>query len=99
MKELASFLPLILIALVFWVLLIRPQARRAKELSAMQRSLSVGEEVILTSGVFGVVEQLEDDHALLVIAPGVTIKVARGAIGGVVRPDAQPDLPAGPEES
>lgn len=99
MKELASFLPLILIALVFWVLLIRPQARRAKELSAMQRSLSVGEEVLLTSGVFGVVEDLEDDHARITIAPGVTIKVARGAIGGVVRPDTQPDVPAGPEES
>lgn len=98
-KDLVSLLPLVGIALVFWLLLIRPQQRRVRELGALQQSLTVGEEIILTSGVYGVVRRLEDDHARVEIAPGVEIKVARGAVGGVVRPDAASDEPTRPEES
>jgi len=102
-----ELLPLVGIALLFWLFIIRPASRRQKELSAMQRSLSVGDEVVLTSGVYGTVRQLEDDHVLVEIAEGVTIKVARGAIGNVTveQPDEdpaanddQPGTVSGPEE-
>jgi preprotein translocase subunit YajC len=71
------------IALLFWLVLIRPQARRQRELAHMQSALEVGDEVMLTSGVFGTVRGLDDDVARIEIAEGVTIRVARGAVGQV----------------
>lgn len=101
-QDLAAILPFVAIALVFWLLLIRPQQRRARELGAMQQSLSVGDEVMLTSGVHGTVRELGDDTLRLEIAPGVVITVARGAVGRVEQPHDQgdaPHQPADPEEN
>jgi preprotein translocase subunit YajC len=83
LPELASLLPLVGIALLFWLLVIRPGSRRQKELSRMQNSLEVGDEVMLTSGVFGTLRELDGDHVHVEIAPGGIIKVARGAIGTI----------------
>ena len=104
-----EFLPLIGIALLFWLFIIRPASRRQKELGRMQSSLSVGDEVVLTSGVYGVVNGIEDDHLLLQVADGVVIKVARGAVGTVATKAERPDEAepanedtsgtAGPEEN
>jgi preprotein translocase subunit YajC len=73
------------IALLFWLLLVRPQVRRQRELVHLQSTLEVGDEVILTSGVYGTVRGLEDGVAQVEIADGVAIRVARGAVGQVVR--------------
>lgn len=89
-----QLLPLVGIALLFWLFIIRPATRRQKELGRMQGSLSVGDEVVLTSGVYGTVTAVEDDHLLIRIAEGVDIKVARGAVGNVVPLDEQPEAPA-----
>jgi preprotein translocase subunit YajC len=91
-----EFLPLIGIALLFWLLLVRPQARRQRELRAMQASLSVGDEVVLTSGIHGVLREVDDDVVGVEVASGVTIRVARGAIGANARPDTE--LPVQGEE-
>ena len=100
MEGLVSLLPLVGIALLFWLLIIRPAQRRQKELGRMQSSLEVGDEVMLTSGVFATVRGLADDHALVDIADGVTIKVARGAVGTVVpRTDDDPSTPEATEGS
>ena len=72
MEGLVSLLPLVGIALLFWILIIRPAQRRQKELGRMQSSLDVGDEVMLTSGVFGTVRSLADDHAMVEVAEGVT---------------------------
>lgn len=86
MPEIVSLLPLVGIALLFWLLLIRPAAKRQKELARMQSSLKAGDEVILTSGIFGVLRDADGEHLRLEIADGVVIKVARGAVGTVVQP-------------
>ena len=86
-----ELLPLVGIVLLFWLFIIRPASRRQKELGRMQSSLSVGDEVMLTSGVYATVEQLEDDHVLVEIAEGVVIKVARGAVGNKVQQQEEPD--------
>ena len=57
----------------------------------MQSTLEVGDEVLLTSGVFGTVRRLDEDVAQVEIADGVTIKVARGAVGQVVRAEEASD--------
>ena len=90
------------IAVLFWLLLVRPQSRRQRELAHMQSTLEVGDEVMLTSGVFGTVRGLDEGVAQVEIATGVTVKVARGAIGQVVRDEAAPapdDEPEVPEEN
>ena len=79
-----EFLPLVGIVLLFWLFIIRPASRRQKELGRMQSSLSVGDDVVLTSGIFGTVARVEDDHLRVAVADGVVIKVARGAIGSKV---------------
>jgi preprotein translocase subunit YajC len=80
-QDLAALLPFLAIALIFWLLLIRPQQRRAKQLQSMQQALDVGDEVMLTSGVLGTLTSVDDETIGLEIAPGVTIRVARGAVG------------------
>ncbi len=61
----------------------------------MQSTLEVGDEVMLTSGVYATVRGLDEDVAQVEIADGVTIKVARGAVGQVVQ---EVDTPAPADE-
>ncbi|HRD62793.1 preprotein translocase subunit YajC [uncultured Nocardioides sp.] len=91
MQEIVPVLTLVGFALLLWLLLVRPQARRQRELARMQSSLEVGDEVMLTSGVFGIVRTLDDTVAQVEIADGVTIRVARAAVGQVVPGDERPD--------
>ena len=95
-----EFLPLVGIVLLFWLFIIRPQSRRQKELRSMQSSLSVGDEVMLTSGVFATVREVADDHVKVEIAEGVVIKVASGAVGSKIeqhQEDAEGDQQVGPD--
>ena len=101
-----ELLPLVGIALLLWLLMIRPMSRRQKELGRMQSSLSVGDEIVLTSGVYGTIRELEDTIVHVEVAPGVTLKVARGAVGNIATKVDEPDLTddrpesaTGPEES
>ena len=55
------FLPLVGIALLFWVLFVRPARRRQQQLGSLQGALAVGDEVMLTSGIFGTVRGLDDE--------------------------------------
>ncbi len=110
MSELASLLPLLAIAVLFWALMIRPAQRRQRELRTMQSSLAVGDEVMLTSGIYGVLRSLDDERISVELAPGVVVEVIRGAVGQKVSPrpesatsepdeyDAEPDPDTTPEE-
>lgn len=84
MQQIGQLLPFVAVALLFWLLIIRPASRRQKAQAQMQRALSVGDEVILTSGIHGTVAELADDVAHVTIAEGVTVRVARAAVGSVV---------------
>lgn len=98
MDTLVGLLPIIAIALVFWLLIIRPQMRRQRELVRMQSAISAGDEVLLSSGVFGTIAAIEDTYLMVTIAPGVEIKVARGAVAQILRdePAEEPTDPQGP---
>jgi preprotein translocase subunit YajC len=106
-KDLAGFLPFVLIALVFWFLIVRPQRRRQHEIASTQSSLGVGTQVMLGSGIFGTVASLDDETIGLEIAPGTTVKVARQAVVKVLdgreheetQHDTEPDSgPADPAD-
>jgi preprotein translocase subunit YajC len=89
-KDLAGFLPFVLIALVFWFLIVRPQRRRQQELASTQSAIGPGTEVMLGSGIYGTVVSVDDDTLQLEIASGTTVKVARQAVIKVLeQPEAE----------
>ena len=73
--------PLILIFVVFYFLLIRPQQKRAKETKAMLDALQKGDEVVTAGGIVGRISKLDAQYATVEIAPSVEISVQRAAIG------------------
>ena len=79
-QAMMQFLPLVLIFVVFYFLLIRPQQKRAKETRAMLEALQKGDEVITAGGLVGKVVKLTDQYAAVEIAPNVEINVQRSAI-------------------
>lgn len=87
-NNLATFLPLVLIVLVFWFLVIRPTRKRQQQMSSVQSSLGPGSQVMLSSGIFGTVVAVADESVRLEIAPGTTIKVARQAVVRVLEDTA-----------
>ena len=86
MSQLAPLLPLLAVAVLFWVMLIRPQQRRQRAVNTLQDSLRVGQRVMLTSGVFGTITSLTDDRVHMEVAPGVQLEVMRAAVGQVDEP-------------
>jgi len=85
-SSLVAFLPLLLMGGVFYFLLIRPQQRRAKAQQALLRSVEVGDEIVTTAGVFGMVVAIDDesDVITLEIAPGTRIRMVRAGVGRIV---------------
>jgi preprotein translocase subunit YajC len=76
---------------VFYLLIWRPQQRRVASMRALQGALQLGDEVITTSGIYGTVTALRDDHLELEISPGIVVKVARGAVGTRLTQDGADD--------
>ena len=77
----AQFIPLILIFVIFYFFLIRPQQKRAKEHKLMVSALKRGDEVVTSGGIVGKVERiLGDDRLDLLIAENVTIQVVQSTI-------------------
>jgi preprotein translocase subunit YajC len=96
-NSLAEFVPFILIALVFYLLIFRPQRRRQQTLAATQSTLAPGVEVMLTSGIFGRVASLDDETIQLEVSPGTHVKVTRQAVVRVLDP-LEPDRLTGPDD-
>jgi preprotein translocase subunit YajC len=76
----ASFIPLILIFVVFYFLLIRPQQKQAKQQQQFINDLKNGNKVITRGGIYGTITGLTDTIVTLEIAQDVRIKVSRSAI-------------------
>ena len=64
----------------FYVLAIRPQKAKLREVQAFQAQLSPGQRVMTTAGIHGTVTSLDDQVAGLEVAPGVSITIARAAL-------------------
>jgi preprotein translocase subunit YajC len=76
--------PLLLIFVVFYFLLIRPQAKRAKEHRAMVAALGVGDEVVTSGGILGRITETGDQFLTVEIANGVQVKVQRHTVTSVL---------------
>lgn len=76
-------LPIVMIV-VFYFLLIRPQSKRAKEHRAMVSALEVGSEVATSGGIIGKVTEVSEQFLTVEIAPGVNVKVQRHTVAQVL---------------
>ena len=77
---LGSILPFILIAVIFYFLLIRPQQKQQKELKARQEGLKPGDKVISAGGIYGIVREVMQKAVKLEVAPNVVIKMDKTSI-------------------
>ena len=75
-----GFLPIILMFVLLWFLMIRPQMKRQKEHKAMVDALQKGDEVVTAGGVVGRISKLADSYVTLEIATGTEIVVQRSAV-------------------
>ena len=82
---------LFLLPVIVLVLLMRQQQRRLRQHQMLIGSVEVGDEVVTTSGIFGTITSLDDETAQLEVAPGLALKVAKRAIGGIVGPPDEVD--------
>ena len=77
---LVGFLPIILMFVLLYFLMIRPQMKRAKEQKAMIEALQKGDEVVTAGGVVGRISKLGDQYLTLEIAPNTEVVVQRSAV-------------------
>ena len=75
-----SFFPLIIIFLIFYFLIFRPQQKKQKELEKMVKDLQKNDQVVTTSGIHGTVVMLKDDTVVLRVDDGVRIEFSRDAV-------------------
>ena len=92
----------ILVAMVgFWAIVMRPARNQQKKVQALQSSLEVGQEVVLSAGIFGTIRALEEGRVELEVAPGTVLTVARQVVVRVVEEQAprHPDVPGDAPET
>ena len=79
-----SLLPLVIIFVIFYFLLIRPQTKRAKEHRKMVEAMAVGDEVVTNGGIAGKVTKVGEQFVAVEAAEGVELKVQKHAIATVL---------------
>jgi preprotein translocase subunit YajC len=81
-NPIVAFLPLLLMGVVFYFLLIRPQSQRRRAQMQMQSDVEVGDEVVTTAGIYGTITEIDDDYGIVTVevAPNTDIRMARAAI-------------------
>jgi len=82
----AQFIPLILIFVIFYFFLIRPQQKRVKDHKAMVEALKRGDEVITSGGIIGVVDRvMEDDRIEVIIGENTKVQIIRSTITSLLK--------------
>lgn len=77
---LMSFLPLVLIIVVFWFFMIRPQMKRQKELKNFRESLQKGDKVVTTGGIYGKIAEIQDYYVIMEVEGQVRLKIDKSAV-------------------
>ncbi|MBT3247848.1 MAG: preprotein translocase subunit YajC [Actinobacteria bacterium] len=86
-----EFLPLIAIFAIMYFLMIRPQQKKMRQQRSLVDSLKTGDEVVLNSGIFGVISEVDGDVVWLEVAGDLELKVLRGAVEGRFNDDTNDD--------
>ena len=82
----AQFIPLILIFVIFYFFLIRPQQKRVKDHKAMVENLKRGDEIITSGGIIGTIDRvMEDDRIEVIIGENVKVQIIRSTITSLLK--------------
>lgn len=99
MEALMQFLPLILIGVIFYFLLIRPQQQRMKQHQAMVEALRRGDTVVTQGGLIGKIAKVVDDReALVEIAEGVRVRIMKQTVTEVMNKGEPASAEAGSKD-
>jgi preprotein translocase subunit YajC len=79
-NPLATFLPLVLIIVVFYFFMIRPQMKRQKELRKFHESLQKGDKVIIAGGIFGKITEVKEEYIVVEIDENTKVKVVKSTV-------------------
>jgi preprotein translocase subunit YajC len=79
-NPLTSLLPLILIIVVFYFFMIRPQVKRQKELKTYRNTLQKGDKIITTGGIYGKITDIKDQTVTVEIADNIRVRIDKNAI-------------------
>ncbi len=83
-SSMLSFLPLVLIFIVFWFMIIRPQKKQQDQRKTMIGALKRGDQIITSGGLFATVKDVKGDRVVATIADGVKVEISKGSINSVV---------------
>ena len=86
-NPLATFGPLILIFVIFYFFMIRPQMKRQKELNNYRSTLKRGDKVVTTGGIYGKVYEVKDNYVTMDVGGDVKLKVDKNAVLKDMTPD------------
>lgn len=78
-----TFIPIILIFLVFWFMIIRPQKKQQDQRKSMIEALKRGDRIITNGGLYATIKDVKGDHVVATISEGVKVQISKSAIGGV----------------
>jgi preprotein translocase subunit YajC len=93
----SGFFLLIIVAFAFlWLVLVRPQKKRQVAQQRMLDEVKVGDEVVTAGGIYGEITEDVGEDVMVRIAPNLEVRVARRAIGGIVKPE-EPEPEPEPE--
>ena len=85
-QNLAQFIPLILIFVIFYFFLIRPQQKRVKQHREMVQGLKRGDEVITSGGIIGTVDKVMDDHRIeVILSENVKVQIIKSTITSLLK--------------
>ena len=86
-----QFLPIVLIVIVFYFFMIRPQQKKAKDSKKFREAIAKGDKVVTIGGIHGKVADIKDQYLVITIANGVDVRVQKSAVS--------PELSQGTGES
>ena len=84
-----GYIFILVLLVLLWFLLIRPQRRRQLEAQRMLEQLEVGKEIVTAGGLYGTITAIEDDELRVEVADDVEVRIAKRAVAGIVSEDEE----------
>jgi preprotein translocase subunit YajC len=88
-----EFIPLAVLAVLFWFLIIRPQRRRSQLQNRLADTLERGQDVVTAGGLYGRIKEVGDEDVQLEIAPEIVVRVDKRAVSQVVPEPSTAEIP------
>ena len=80
MQQLSQFIPLVLIIVVFYFFMIRPQLKKTKEQKKFRENIKVGDKIVTIGGIHGKISDIQDTTFMITVEGGVKLKVEKNAV-------------------